>query len=533
MLRWTISENCDLLTGVDEASDALDAGVLTTFQETLSEQAWSMQRIQSQALSGGGILETDKIIPASAFLLFGQRFVIDSYVTSEVVFDRIEGGVRRMLPKTLDVLFALGNNAAAQLLEGELDIFGYGPNMAALRYLIDSYEDEFWQQSLYNGWLQSIRTLNPPEEAERENLPPFMQTAAWWQEKMNTQLAGWTQLRHDNLLYAKQSYTGIPLCSFPFTYIEPIPSFYEAVSVFASEAANKFSALPSDGNLEVDRITTYFETLSGINDSLAVIAQKELDGTPFTEDERTFLRRVIYDIDIGCAVGLGGWYTRMYYDGPAAEKPDMVVADIHTAPADESGTIVGWVLHVGTGPVNMAVITAEVPGEGLIAFTGPVMSYYEHLSTGFERLTDEVWQTSFDASPSMRPDFVNVYLADSEGEARAASSILSVSNEDPFVDDALPSVITSAQNYPNPFNEWTNITFAIPQSNNYQRVELLIYDSNGRLVDQLVDQSLAAGHYAVRWDGILPTGNQVASGIYYARLKIGDTVKTTPMAKIR
>ena len=520
------------LTGFDEASDALDGTQLALFQETLKEQAWSIQRIQSQALQGG-VLDPEGIQPASAFLLFGQRFVIDSYVTSEVVYDRIPGGVRRMLPKTLDVLFALGNNAAAQLLEPELDLFSYAPNMAGLRYLIDSYEDEFWQQSLYNGWLNSIRTLNPPEETVREALPPFMQTAAWWQEKMNTQLAGWAQLRHDNLLYAKQSYTGIPLCSFPFTYVEPIPAFYQAVSVFAREAVGKFSALPSNGNLQVDRINNYFSTLAGVNDTLAVIAQKELDGTPFTEDEKTFMRRVIYDIDIGCAVGLGGWYTRMFYDGPAAEKPDMVVADIHTSPADAGGAIVGWVLHVGTGPVNMAVVTAEVPGEGLIAFTGPVMSYYEHLSTGFERLTDEVWETSFDASPSLRPDFVNVYLADNQGEARSESTILAVSNEDPFVTDVMPTSPTAAQNFPNPFRDWTNITFSIPPASTQRHVELLIYDGNGRLVDQLINESLSAGNYSVRWEGLLPTGRQVASGVYYARLKVGDVVKTTPMAKVR
>jgi len=525
------------LTSVDEASDLLDANQLGLFQETLSEQAWSIQRIQSQMLVNNTPMEPGRLQPAAAFMLFGQRFVIDSYVTSSVVYDRIDhngSAVRRMLPKPLDVLFALGNDAAAQLLEPELEQFHYGPNMAALRYLVDSYEDEFWQQSLYNGWLNTIRSLNPPEEAGREGLPAFMQTAAWWQEKMNTQLAGWAQLRHDNLLYAKQSYTGIPGCSFPFSYVEPIPAFYEAVGTFARTAAQKFSALPTDGALEVDGITDYFEYLAGVNDTLAVVAQKELDGRPFNEEESTFLRRVIYFKDMVCYQGLDGWYARLFYgDEAAVEKPDMVVADIHTSPADESGNLVGWVLHVGTGPVNMAVVTANVPGEGEVAFVGPVMSYYEHLSTGFERLTDEVWQTSFSAAPSRRPEFVNAYLADSQGEAYEESMILSVSNEDPGFDDPLPTAPTAARNFPNPFSDWTNITFSVPSSSSYQPVELLIYDSNGRLVDQLVSETLASGHYSVRWDGILPAGNQVASGVYYARLKVGDVVKTTPMARVR
>ena len=530
-------EELRTLTAIDQASDVLDENQLGVFQETLGDQAWRIQRIQSQILVNNRALEPGRLQPAAAFMLFGQRFVIDSYVTSSVVYDRIShdgNAVFRMLPKTLDVLFALGNDAAAQLLEPELEQFHYAPNMAALRYLVESYEEDFWQQSLYNGWLNTIRSLNPPSAEDREQLPAFMQTAAWWQEKMNTQLAAWAQLRHDNLLYAKQSYTGVPGCSFPFSYVEPIPAFYEAVSSFARDASEKFNALPIGGNLQVGAITDYFDYLAGVNDTLAVIAQKELDGTVFSEEEATFLRRVIYFKDMVCYQGLDGWYARLFYgDTEAISKPDMVVADIHTSPADENGSIVGWVLHVGTGPINMAVVTAEVPGEGQVAFVGPVMSYYEHLSTGFERLTDEVWQTSFDVAPSKRPEFVNLYLADGEGEARSESMILAVNNEDPFVDEALPTRPTVAQNFPNPFSDWTNISFSVPPSNSYEHVELMVYDSNGRLVEQLVNESLASGHYSVRWEGILPTGRQVASGMYYARLNIGGEVKTTPMAKVR
>jgi hypothetical protein len=49
-----------------------------------------------------------------------------------------------------------------------------------------------------------------PESGEDEgDLPLFScRRPHGHQEKINTQLAGWSQLRHDNLLYAKQSYTG-------------------------------------------------------------------------------------------------------------------------------------------------------------------------------------------------------------------------------------------------------------------------------------------------------------------------------------
>jgi hypothetical protein len=218
-------------TGTSAASDLLDMKKVEEFQATLATKPYAGQRILSQILMSDP-MSPEQLAPASAFLLLGQRFIIDSYVMANVVYDRIvvEGEkVRRMLPSTLDVLFALGNDASAQLLQPQLDRYRYGGNLAALRYLVDSYEPEFWNGTVYNGWLNAIRSLNPPDD--RSALPSFMRTAAWWQQKMNGQLASWAQLRHDNLLYAKQSYSGGVSCVFPKSLVEPVPEFYRALSI--------------------------------------------------------------------------------------------------------------------------------------------------------------------------------------------------------------------------------------------------------------------------------------------------------------
>ncbi|HLF19465.1 MAG TPA: DUF3160 domain-containing protein, partial [Bacteroidota bacterium] len=231
------------LTGIQRASDLTDTLRFGEFRETLRQQAYAFQRILSQIFISDPY-NPDQIHPAAAFLLFGQRFVIDSYISANVVYDRIiynNEKIKRMLPMPLDVLFPLGNNAAAQLLEPEVDLYHYGSNLASLRYLVDAYDEQFWKGTLYNGWLQSIRALSPP--TNRNSLPAFMQTAAWWQEKMNTQLASWAQLRHDNLLYAKQSYSGGIVCSFPESYVEPIPQFYAAVKTYAEEGVSKLTEL--------------------------------------------------------------------------------------------------------------------------------------------------------------------------------------------------------------------------------------------------------------------------------------------------
>ena len=522
----------------EQASDLVDFTRWQAFQDMLAEQSFAFQQINSQILFSDNIYDPDRLRPASAFMLLGQRFVIDSYVTGHVVFDEVRPvgpAPPRLLPSTQDVLFALGNDASAQLLEPELDRYGYAPNLAALRYLVDSYEPDFWNSTLYNGWLDAVRTLNPP--TDRAGLPAFMQTGAWWQQKMNTQLAAWAQLRHDNLLYAKQSYTGGITCFYPFSYVEPIPEFYEAVSRFARNAAEHFEAVEGQGASFANYVAEHFRFVEDINTRLNAIALKERSRTPFSEEEKDFLKEMIREENT-CGPEIDGWYPRLFYGGKERSKePDLVVADIHTVPTDEFGNLVGWVLHAGTGPLNMAVINVDVPGEGLISFIGPVMSYYEHISTNFERLTDETWQAAYAAAPSFRPDLVNLYLADRNGASRGDGAKLATQGAGvgTAVPDApeVPRALELAPNYPNPFSTFTLIGFTVPTAKAYERVELDVYDVQGRLIRRLLSRDLSAGNYTVRWDGLLDDGAHAASGLYFSRLRIGSQQATGTMTLVR
>ncbi len=67
------------------------------------------------------------------------------------------------------------------------------------------------------------------------------------------------------------------------------------------------------------------------------------------------------------------------------------------------------------------------------------------------------------------------------------------------------------QNYPNPFNPVTHIRFNILRAGHYT---LSLYNSNGRLVQQIFDRILNARPYTVT----LSAGN-LSSGVYYYRLK--------------
>ncbi len=496
---------------ISSAKDFLSMETVKRFQDTLSTKPFSGQKILSQVLSSDPI-SVSQIKPASAFLLFGQRFVIDSYITGNVVFDRTKS--RRMLPSTLDILFALGNSAAAQLLTSEIDKFQYATNLAALRYLIDSYDSNFWNSAIYNLWLNSIRSINPPEQ--RETLPPFMQTGAWWQQKINTQLASWTELRHDNLLYAKQSYSGFPICSFPFSYVEPIPAFYKSMKELANQTIEKFNNL----SISLDQQKIYFNGFALVMDTLETIAQKELDKVQLTDKENKFLRGILYETP-GCVPVINGWYSnKLIYQNWASSRVDHVVADFHTSPADEFGNMVGWIKHAGTGLLNLCAVVANLPGSGDVAFAGPVSSYYEYTTTNFLRLTDEEWRQSY-RNISLRPDWVNIYLADSKGESRGTGAQLITGIKEENVNHSpIPTKNIIVQNYPNPFNSETIIRVTVPSRYANSNSSLTVYNLQAEVVKKLFVGELQAGNYLIKWNGRNEFDQLVSSGIYFYEFKI-------------
>ncbi len=95
--------------------------------------------------------------------------------------------------------------------------------------------------------------------------------------------------------------------------------------------------------------------------------------------------------------------------------------------------------------------------------------------------------------------------------------------DDPVsIDDdvtGIPSKFELAQNYPNPFNARTVIDYIIE---NRDRVELSVYDLNGRKVTTLVNDIQGPGHHQAIWDGTDFDGNELSSGVYFYRLVAGD-----------
>jgi len=81
--------------------------------------------------------------------------------------------------------------------------------------------------------------------------------------------------------------------------------------------------------------------------------------------------------------------------------------------------------------------------------------------------------------------------------------------------EILPAEFVLYPNYPNPFSSHTSLTFDLPGT---EKVELRIFDTNGKLVRTLRPASTNAGaNPPLLWDGSDETSRPVPSGIYYCQ----------------
>lgn len=363
--------------------------------------------------------ESPAPLPLS-FALIGQRFTLESWIMQELVYDRlmVDGErVPRAYPNPLDVMAALGNERAKDHLDGELAQFHHEARLDELTDQALSTSHEFWENSFYNRWLNIIRTLNAPDPA----CPPVMHSAAWADKTLHTQLASWTQLRHDNILFVKQPTTLYCICEYPAGYVEPYPSFYAAVEEYAHAAERMLTSLQEHPlhqskyflvREDIGDLIHHCIRLGEVTHQLRLLAEKELRHEPFTEDETLFLRSVVvrkYVSDPGYGGAVEeewhGWYSELVdYDVTPA-----LIADLHTNLNPQMGPV--GVLHSATGCPVVEVMVLD-NDEQSTAYIGPSFTYMELLQSesGLRRLDDQDWQTLCDPKSYQNPSSCGMTL---------------------------------------------------------------------------------------------------------------------------
>lgn len=89
------------------------------------------------------------------------------------------------------------------------------------------------------------------------------------------------------------------------------------------------------------------------------------------------------------------------------------------------------------------------------------------------------------------------------------------------MNDEIPQEIKLEQNYPNPFNPETKIKYSVPET---EFVSLKVYDILGNEISSLVNETKTPGNYEIKFDG-----TSLSSGIYLAKLQVGNSFKMRKM----
>ena len=97
----------------------------------------------------------------------------------------------------------------------------------------------------------------------------------------------------------------------------------------------------------------------------------------------------------------------------------------------------------------------------------------------------------------------------------------SLSNEN----QNIPNDINILNTYPNPFNPNLNIELHIKE---YSKIEINIYDINGKLVHKLIEDYYFPGQYKINWDA-----KNFSSGIYFIELKLNTETITNTVKLIK
>jgi len=381
------------------------------------------------------------------FRLMGQRFTLDSWLFSEIVspysgeyvgpkpplpteekpftftWDDIYAEYRKDRPFTwvktevqacpppamrevkgfprgLDLMALLGSERAKEILEssGDTQYSDYEKKFTELKKEVDSFSKRNWSKNLYLNWLYVLKSL---WDEFGYGYPTFMQTEAWQDKELNTALASWTELRHDTLLYVKQSYTmaemgGIFEPPPVVGYVEPVPEFYARLLALTKMTNQGFKSLIPQQELEKLMIEAGLDRFTEILSKLLDISKKELENISLNDNEYNFIEN-FGSISEGLISTVSGGEV-----DPEVLKT-VLVADVHTDGNTEK------VLEEGVGYIKTAVIAYKLPEGHILIGIGPTFSYYEFKQPMENRLTDEEWREILDSNPPPEPEWVKTF----------------------------------------------------------------------------------------------------------------------------
>jgi hypothetical protein len=284
------------------------------------------------------------------------------------------------------VMSVLGNNTAKPFLDNWISQNALESDKVIAKFmnlLSDTFaktDQSIWTQNIYWGWLYTIKSLFD-YPSSTQGYPVFMTKDLWQRKNLAASLGSWTELKHDTLLYAKQSYAelgggselGDPL-PIPKGYVEPNIEFFDrllALSNMTYQGLNSRELLDPSFSGKNDK---FIESLQFFKD----IAVKQLQNETITDEEFEKLRLLPGQLD----------YVVMPLPGAQAIEDNArsaLIADVHT------DAKLGQILYQANGIPNYIYVAVK-DQNGTRLTKGLVFSYYEFTNPLGKRLTDQDWR---------------------------------------------------------------------------------------------------------------------------------------------
>ncbi|WP_044212502.1 DUF3160 domain-containing protein [Flammeovirga sp. OC4] len=355
------------------------------------------ERLPSEKIPGHGSFGKQN----KQFRLMGQRFIPDSEI-----FDRLTSP-ERMMPNSLDIMAGFGNEKAINLMMNDYKSSWdkYPKYKQKLDQIIEETNvrtKEDWTQNLYYYWLYNLMALH--DIKNQTDLPFFMTTDGWDVKTLNTSLASWAELRHNTILYAKQSNAAecggegdevkVWVPEPPKGYVEPNIEFYNRMLSLMNFTKEE---LLKRGMLE-GRLSYIGSEFIDLLTFLKSVSEKEIKKEKLSLEEYDQIQKLGSLLDnLTLRVLSEDAYEWWQVEGPDKNMP--VIADVHT--------FNDTCLEVGVGKAHAMYVIVEIEGK-LKLTRGAIFSFYEFPWPSSDRLTDEKWQQMLenDNAPE-QPEWIN------------------------------------------------------------------------------------------------------------------------------
>jgi hypothetical protein len=342
---------------------------------TLGQQ--EMTKVRAALLASRAVM----VDPETASIrLMGTRFVLDAYILDQLVDPNVGG---RLIPSPLDLAASFGSVFAyhVQARKGETKSYPeYNQQLSKMRSLVRARTQADWGRTVYDGWLW---TLEPSWTPHGRAFPDFMRTNAWTIKSHQTGFGSYAELRHDTILYVKQSGAEGEGPSPDLSYrswVEPDPVVYERLSAVAGLMLDGLSRR----HLMTDEQRGLLVDTKSLFDFFTRIAKDELAGRPIAAADNERLAFIGDELE-------ALWFRTT--DNPSNNVPNAKDDDAIIADIARGGT---EVLEIGTGRFDqILVLVPDNAGRFEIAVGGQY-SYYEFTQPLSNRLTDQAWRTMLD-----------------------------------------------------------------------------------------------------------------------------------------